>query len=169
MCYKAALIDKGAVSECEPWDGQFLSSYFLVRKSIGEQRFIINLKNFNCFIDPPHFKMEDLKTVIRLLVPYCYMATIDLNDAFLLVPIGNDFTKYLRFEFNGVLYQFNCLPFGLCTSAYVFAKLLKPVAHFLRSSGFISFIYLDDIWLTGNTEEAYNLNVLRTKELMETL
>ena len=75
----------------------------------------------------------------------------------------------MRFEFNGSLYQFNCLPFGLCTSPYVFTKLLKPVARYLRCRGFISVIYLDDIWLTGKTEEACNLNVLRTKELLETL
>ena len=85
------LMDKGAVSECEPCEGQFLSSYFLVQKSNGENRFILNLKNLNSFIVPPHFKMEDAKTVIRLLVPNCYMATIDRKDAFLSVPVANDF------------------------------------------------------------------------------
>ena len=84
-------MDKRAVSEREPYEGQFPSSYFLVQKSSGENRVILNLKNLNSFIDPPHFKMEDSKTVIRLLVSDCYMATIDLMDASLLVPIAEDF------------------------------------------------------------------------------
>lgn len=163
------LLEKGAVSECEPAEGQFLSRYFIVPKSNKENRFILNLKELNCFIDPPHFKMEDSRNVLRLLMRDGYMATVDLKDAFLLVPIADECKKYLRFQFNNVLYECNCLPFGLCTSPYVFTKLLKPVAHFLRSRGLISVIYLDDIWMISNTEEACNSNVLETKDILEKL
>lgn len=69
------LMDQGAVPECEPCDGQFLPSYFLVQKSNRENRFIFDLKNLNSSIDPPYFKMERSKALIRLLVPDCYMAT----------------------------------------------------------------------------------------------
>ena len=55
---------KGFISQVVPTKDQFLSTFFLTEKSNGEKRFILNLKKLNNFIDPPHFKMEDWKTVI---------------------------------------------------------------------------------------------------------
>lgn len=60
------LLDKGAIARCKPCKGQFLSSFSLVDKSNGEKRFILNLKKLNLFINAPHFKLEDQKTVMRL-------------------------------------------------------------------------------------------------------
>jgi len=57
-----------------------------VPKPNGKHRFILNLKKLNEFIDPPNFKMEDTRTVSRLIRTNAYMASIDLNDAFFLVP-----------------------------------------------------------------------------------
>lgn len=39
------LLQIGAVSECKPCCGQYLSSFFLTPKSNGKMRFILNLKN----------------------------------------------------------------------------------------------------------------------------
>ena len=44
------LINKGAVSLCEPVEDQFLSPYFTVFKPNGDKRFILNLKKLNMFI-----------------------------------------------------------------------------------------------------------------------
>lgn len=163
------LIAKGSIQECQPRKDQFISPYFLVDKPNGEKRFILNLKLLNEFIHPPHFKLEDHKTVIKLLSPNCYMACIDLKDAYFLVPIAKEFKKYLRFEFNEKTYEFNCLPFGLCTAPFVFTKLMKPVAQLLRSEGLLSVIYLDDILLIANTKELCQENVTRTREVLESL
>ena len=137
-CFVAVkdLMDKGSVRECRPCKGQFISSYFLIDKSNGQKRFILNLKKLNRFINPPHFKLEDHKTVTRLLTPNCYMASIDLKDAYLLVPVAEKYRKYLRFEFNQKLYEFDCLPFGLCTAPYVFTKLMNNLIAGIKKSRF---------------------------------
>lgn len=145
------LIKKGAISPCIRVDGDFLSSCFLVPKSNGDKRFILNLKNLNHFIKPPHFKMEDLRTAVKLMVPNCFLATIDLKDAYFLVPIHPTSKKYLRFEFLNQCYEFNCLPFGLNTAPLVWTKIMKPVIEHLRSQGFVSTIFLDDLLLIGRT------------------
>lgn len=49
------LKDSGAIQECTPIQGQFISPYFLVPKLNGSKRFILNLKKLNKFINPSHF------------------------------------------------------------------------------------------------------------------
>lgn len=39
--------------------GQFISSFFVIKKSSRGWRFILNLKRLNMFIIAPHFKLED--------------------------------------------------------------------------------------------------------------
>lgn len=165
----AKLLDKGAISKCQYRKGQFISLYFLVDKPNGEKRFILNLKNLNKFIIAPHFKMEDRKTATRLMHERCFMACLDLKDAYFLVPVHQEHRKYLRFSFNGNLYEFTCLPFGLCTAPFVFTKLTKPVVHKLRSQGHISVIYLDDLLLIGRSQEECIANIQETRSLLESL
>lgn len=163
------LVAMGVISECNPCQGQFLSSYFLVPKPNGDKRFILNLKRLNVYINAPHFKMEDARTVKRLLIRDCFMASIDLKDAYYLISINRDHRKFLRFSFGGKTFQFNCLPFGLCTAPCVFTKLLKPLAHHLRLKGISSVIYLDDILVFGKTKEECSMNVSITRNLLESL
>lgn len=73
------LLLKGAIVPVEPRSDQFLSPFFLVDKALGGKRFILNLRELNTYIDPPHFKLEDWRTVIRIMLPEFQMATIDIE------------------------------------------------------------------------------------------
>ncbi|KYN27596.1 hypothetical protein ALC57_02995 [Trachymyrmex cornetzi] len=117
------LLNMEAIEPAVDSDLQFLSSFFIIKKSSGGCRFILNLKNLNRFITAPHFKLEDWKTVIRLISPGDYLASIDLRDAYFLIPVHQNDRKYLRFHFRGVLFQFRVLLFSLA-SAYIFTKVL---------------------------------------------
>ncbi|KAJ8954121.1 hypothetical protein NQ314_007150, partial [Rhamnusium bicolor] len=163
------LLDLGAISSCTHCDDQFLSSIFLVPKSDGSHRFILNLKYLNKFLQPDHFKLEDRTTVMKLVQPECFMGTIDLMDAYFMIPIADAYKHYLRFLFDGNLYEFNCLPFGLSTAPFVFTKIMKPVVTYLRSRGFVSAVYLDDFWLTGNSYDNCLKNIHETSKLLTQL
>ena len=123
------LINKGAIVPCEPIAGQFLSPYFLVPKSDGGQRFVLNLKQFNTHITAPHFKLEDLRTAQKLVSKDYYMCKLDLQDAFFLINVNAHSRKYLRFKFDNIMYEFTCLPFGLSISPFIFTKIIKPVVE----------------------------------------
>lgn len=153
------LIFKGAIEECSPLPDQFISRTFFVPKPDGSNRFIINLKELNAFIDPQHFKMEDGRTVMKLMSRNCYMASLDIKDAYYLIPVHKTYRKFLRFTFKGCLYEFTCLPFGLCTAPFVFTKLMKPIASYLRERGITLVIYLDDIWLVADSKSKCLENV----------
>lgn len=160
------LINNGAISKCMPKDGKFISTYFLIDKPNGDKRFILNLKKLNENIIAPNLKMENTKSALRLLTRNCYIATKDLKDAYFLLPVAKKHRRYLRFSFKGILYQFNCLPFGLCTASHPFTKIMKPVVHFLRSRDLLSIIYLDDMLLLGRSKEDCIINVQETQNLL---
>lgn len=155
------LVNKNAVVPCKPIKNQFLSPYFLRKKSNGEDRFILNLKGLNKFIIPQHFKMEDIKTALRLVIPDCYFATIDLKDGYLHISVYKKHRKFLGFTFEGKFYEFTSLPFGLCTAPYLFTKIMKPVIQKLREMGIVLVIYLDDILIIARSEAECKRNVKR--------
>nr|CAH7767174.1 unnamed protein product [Callosobruchus chinensis] len=82
------------------------------------------------------------------------MSTIDLKSAYFLVRVKEQDQKYLRFLFEGYLYQFTCLPF---------------VLHKLRSQGVMCVGYLDDLLMIGDTLQECNHNVKITVSLLEQL
>lgn len=71
------LLDLGAIVMCEPCSEQFLSSYFLVLKSNGTMRFVLNLKQFNKYIVTEHFQMEDVRTAIKLITRGCFFGQLE--------------------------------------------------------------------------------------------
>ena len=72
-----------------------------------------------------HFNMETLQTVITLMHPQCWFASIDLKDAYFSVNVCEMDHIFLQFVFDGRLFSFKSLVQGLCTAPRVFTKLLK--------------------------------------------
>lgn len=165
----ADMLKAEVISVCSPCENQFISPIFTVPKPNGKHRFILNLKGLNKFIQTNHFKMEDHRTALKLLQSNYFMSTLDLQDAYFLIKIDKNDRKMLRFEWNSQLYEFNVLPFGLCTAPYVFTKLLKPVIRYLRSSGFMSVLYLDDFLCIGSSYQECCHNVNTTKNFLSSL
>lgn len=163
------LSSKGVISRCHSQKKQFVSGIFLIPKPDGSSRLILNLKKLNEFIETEHFKMEDHKVACKLVSRNCFMGKLDFKDAYYMIPIDKNYRKYLRFAFDGKLYEFNCLPFGLNTAPYVFTKIMKPVIGYLRNLGFLSVVYLDDLLLLGNTYSECLKNIKASLEVLESL
>nr|CAH7767632.1 unnamed protein product [Callosobruchus chinensis] len=53
-----------------------------LQKRRGERLLILNLKSFNRFVTTEHFKLEDRRTVCRLISHKRFMAMIDIKDAY---------------------------------------------------------------------------------------
>ena len=140
-----AMIEKRAISVVQPDQRGFVSQIFLVPKKDGGHRPVVNLKALNKFIVEEHFKMEGFHMVKDLVKPGDWLAKLDLKDAYFLVPVDPNHQKFLQFQWQGNLYQFHCLPFGLSCAPCTFTKLMKPVVAFLRERGIRLIIYLDDL------------------------
>ena len=64
---------------------------------------ILNLKNFNNFVNDKHSKMKSINNALNIIRPYVYMASINLQDAFLylhLLLIKNIYNLQLTTCFN---------------------------------------------------------------------
>ena len=131
---------------------EIISDVFVREKKDGTHRMILNLKNLNQHADKD-----------------CFMASIDLKDAYHSVPIAAPYRKYLRFSWRGSLYQFTCLPNGLSCGPRKLTKLLKPALFDLHLKGHISSGYIDDLYLQGATYKDCVHNVIDTVRQIDSL
>ena len=89
------LLNKGVMVESTHSQGEFVSSIFLRLKNNGvDYRMILNLKELKKFIVYRHFKMDSLKTVTDLMTQGCYMASVDIKDAYYTVAIATEHQKF---------------------------------------------------------------------------
>ncbi|XP_077991021.1 uncharacterized protein LOC144445357 [Glandiceps talaboti] len=110
--------------------------------------------------------MDTLETALRLITPGCYMASVDLKDAYYTVPIAKEHQKYL---WKGQLFQYTCLPNGLASAPRMFTKLLKPMYATLRKLGYTSMGYSDDSLLVGSGVNECKQNISDTVNLLTQL
>lgn len=97
--------------------------------------------------------MEGLKVVADLFRPGKFMCNLVLKDAYFTVPLHSRSQKFNHFQFQGKIYQFNCLPFGLSSAPRIFTKKLNPVTGIPKKMGIPIIIYLDDMLILNSTLE----------------
>ena len=114
---------------------------------------MVDMRDLNSFIEPIHFKMENLSYLPSILHRGDFMCKIDLHDTYQTILIARKSKIYLRFLWKGRLYQFTCLPFGLRSSPRIFIKVLKPLLVYLRALGVRLLVYLDDILIMAVAPE----------------
>ena len=156
------LLSKRVIEPTGHCCNEIISDVFVREKKDGSHRMILNLKNLNQYANKIHFKMDTLNTILKLVEKDCFMASIDLKDAYYSVPIAASYRKYLKFSWKGNLYQFTCLPNGLSCGPRKFTKLLKPALSDLHLRGHISSGYIDDLYLQGKTYNDCVHNVIDT-------
>ena len=163
------LLSKGVIIPTLREEGEYTSPIFTRPKKDGTSRVILNLKHLNEHVLYRHFKMESLCTVLHVVKPGCYMASIDLKDAYYSVPIATEYQKYLKFQWQGQLCKYVCFPNGLAFCPRKFTKLLKPVFSHLRQLGHLSASHIDDSYLQGDDYADCEKNVMDTIKMFDSL
>ena len=125
----------------------FYSPVFLrPKKDSGKMRMIFNMSFFNhqYMERPPRFRLISLPVLRDKISVSDWLVSIDLEDAYLHVPVFRPHWKYLRFIFEGVHYQWRALPFGICTAPWLFTRITSPITSFLHQRGIEFDPYIDD-------------------------
>ena len=145
-----ALIAKSAV-ELPPFPSLgFYSRLFVVWKTSGSWSPVIDLSTLILFVDVSHFRMETIQSVLLSVRQGDWMASIDLKEAYLQIPVHPESRRFLRFVAHGQMYQFTALCFGLSTAPQVFSRVMAPVSAIFHSWGIRMRRYLDD-WLVQSS------------------
>ena len=160
------LLSMKVITQVEHDPNEFISPIFTVPKKDGTCRLILNLKDLNQFIEYHHFKMDTLESVLKLVTPGCYFASVDLRHAYYSVPIAPEHKVKLRFIFKSKIYQFECLPNGISSAPISFTRLLKPVFASLRMLGITISGFIDDSIILAHTMQDCERNVKDTVRLI---
>ena len=160
-------VNKGAILVVDVKPDQFVSRIFEVPKKTGDYRLILDLSDLNQYLKKVHFKMEGLQAISSLITLGDFLASLDLQDAFLTIAMHPEFWKYLCFDFEGVRYCFIALVFGLSCAPRIFTKLLKVPLSCLRLSGIRNSAWLDDIILVGPSLQATSDIVHKSRAFLE--
>ena len=79
------------------------------------------------------------------------MCKLGLKDAYFCFPLKKESRKYVRFQWEGTLYEFLCLCFGLGSASLILTKILKVPISLLRRLQILVIIYLGDMLLMSQT------------------
>ena len=80
-----------------------------------------------------------------------WTVSLDLQDAYLQVPVHPSSRRYLRFCMGDLVYQFRALCFGLSMAPQAFTRVMAPVSSIMHRHGFHILRYLDDWLVLGST------------------
>ncbi|CAJ0943796.1 unnamed protein product [Ranitomeya imitator] len=148
----------------------FSKSGCLLQKTVpkkgGSVLPILDLKQLNKYVRVRHFRMESLRSIIASMEKGEYLAFIDIQDAYLHIPIPPAHQSFLRFAIDQDHYQFVALPFGLATAPRVFTKVMAATMDVLHTRGIVVVPYLDDLLIKAPTFKDCELSVSITTDTL---
>ena len=150
-------MNKGAIELAPLPSPGFYSRLFVVLKSSGAWRPVIDLSTLNLRIQQTSFKMVTLQSVLLSVRPGDWMVSLDLKDVYLQVPCTRIHASFSGSWLGGKVYQFKVLCFGLSTAPQVFTRVMAPVSAILHRMGVRLCRYLDDWLLQASSREQVHL------------
>ena len=153
LALNAAVADlsaKGAIEPAPPSPGYY-SCLFVTPKVTGGWQPVIDLSPLSRSVLVSHFHMETQQTVLQSLRPGDWLVCLDLQDAYLKVPVHLTSRRYLRFCVGDAVYQFCALCFGLSTAPQTFTRVMAPISSIMHSFVFRILRYLDDWLVLGSS------------------
>ena len=138
----------------------YYSHGFLVPKKNGKWRLVIDYKNLNKATERvgwPIPNIQDLLARIGEQKPK-YFGVMDLTSGYHQAPIHTSCQKYTAFLTPFGLYEWVRLPMGLAGAPSYFQRVMcTEVLAGLHAV--VCFLYLDDLIVTGRTEEEFLTNM----------
>ncbi len=80
--------------KCNTPEANCFSTIFVRPKKDGSFRMILNLKQLNESVEYHHFKMDTFHTVLKVVKPSWYMASVNLRQAYYSVPIDKNYQLF---------------------------------------------------------------------------
>ena len=163
------MLDKQVLRETIHETTEFVSPIFVAKKTDGVTRLILNLEELDEFVKYKHFKMDGIKTITNMVTRKCFMATIDLKDAYYSVAISRLFKKFLKFKWKDKLHCFACFANGLGPCPRKSTELNKVPVTTLHFENVPLSGYINDFFTKGDTFSIHEENIHKTMRLYDKL
>jgi hypothetical protein len=135
-------------------DGVRVQPLHVIIKAGKKPRLVIDLsRNLNAHLEYEYFHYSSVDEAVEASHPGCWYGKLDLSNCFLSFPLLPEVRKFFCFRFEGELYQFTAMPFGLSTAPRVCTQLLSVVHFALSEVGIRATVYLDDFFFIAGTSE----------------
>lgn len=112
--------------------------------SAGKQRFVLDCRHTNGFIEDRAFKYEGLLDLAPQLVPGDHLISWDIRKAYHHILLAEKDRPYFCFQCMGRVFMSLTMPFGLKTAPFIWTKVCRPVVQRLRAMDFRVIAYVDD-------------------------
>ncbi|KAA6355165.1 MAG: putative Transposon Tf2-9 polyprotein, partial [Streblomastix strix] len=148
----------------------FSNPTFLVRKSDGRARKILDCRQINSMTQNVHFKMDGPEELRQILEQGDYATILDIKDAFHHIFVSEQLQPFLGFQFKKRNFCYLGLPFGWKRSPYLFQKTLAIAIRAIRRKWIIKVQhYMDDIILLHKSKEQLKIMTLQIIDFLQNL
>ena len=138
------IIERSQSSYCSP----ILS----VPKPDGSRRLCVDFRRLNSQTQKDVYPMPSIEETLNRLSQSRVFSTLDLVSGFYQIPLDKKDKHKTAFQFDGELYQFTVMPFGVCNGPPSFQRLMNEVLRECRS---FAIAYLDDIVVFSPDEDTH--------------
>lgn len=101
----------------------------------GKERLCWNGRPINIDLPSVPFKMEHAEHAAKQMRAGDLMFTLDMKSGYHQVPVKEWFKKLLCFEWQGQVYQWQVMPFGLSTAPRAYTKICRRLLQRWRKKG----------------------------------
>ena len=128
----------------------------------GKLRMIVDARYLNAFLRYQAFHYEQLKDVLSYMGEGYYMATLDFTSGYHHLLVREEQQKYFGFAFQGKVYAFRALCFGIAPACRQFTEVVRVMQRPFRLAGISMTALLDDVLLAAPTrgQAAYRISLL---------
>lgn len=134
----------------------------------GKRRLCWNGRPINKYLPEKHFKMEHAEKAARMMRAGDWMFTLDMKSGYHQAPCKPSFMKFLCFRWQGRVYQWQVMPFGLSTAPRAYSKLTRRLLERWRAKGVRCSNYIDDfIFFAPTLQKALEIRAMVLRDLSE--
>ena len=109
-----------------------------------KKRLCWNGRHVNDILQVPSFKMEHAPKAASVLRPGDYLFTVDMKSGYHQIPLKPSFQRYCCFEWQGRVYRWRVMPFGLSSAPRAYTKLSRVLLKYWRRQGIRCSNFMDD-------------------------
>lgn len=125
-----------------------------IAKPDGSVRVVLNFIALNEHVEKDPYQLPGIKDVVRATQGSEWFTVLDLKEGFYNVEIEESDKHKTAFEFDGRVYEWNCMVMGFKNAPQIMQRVMNRVLDGLRGEGVE--VYMDDIVVHGRSLQEHD-------------